>query len=365
MRHPVIWGAPETAYLRRFFDCVDVAVTEEMQAASALLEDNLTFLLCRLLDGESTFQRILTYPLKRLNEELAGCGTGTQIAIDFETNEHKRSFEGAVSHADLGIVLRRDHSIFGPAYTKAVVVQSKKLYRHKDVYRLDSGYDGFDKNQFTRLKAIASKYDRNGVFYFLYNPMLEAFNERDAEILKALEVRLLAAGQLPCLEAPAWHPDIENYFRKMNRHGLIPPFYLSMADLPSANELRDRRMQLVSQKPGLRVLGLTSVATMVESNGFVKNTFRLKECYEYALSGRWCGILGAVPFLPLSAFIVNMLMACTHGSDNENIVRIAEGKEPDGDARNDDGNGHGVAVRHTLRITVRSTLPETNIMFHQ
>lgn len=210
MRRPYILGEPERAYLTKFFDAVDNAVTAEMQAGMSLLEESLTFTLARLLDGSSTFQRMLDYPLVKLNSDLESCGSGHQVTVEFETNEHKKSFESAVSHADLGIVLRWEQSPFYPAYTKGLVVQAKKLYASRGEYRLSSPYEGFDANQFTELKGVAQKHGSDGIAYFLYNPKLDAFAEQEQEIVRALEGRMVSPCSSPL--APFWHPEMEFLF---------------------------------------------------------------------------------------------------------------------------------------------------------
>ena len=49
MQTPIIWGEPETSYVRRFMDGVDKVVTDEMQSGRSLLEESLTFVLARIL----------------------------------------------------------------------------------------------------------------------------------------------------------------------------------------------------------------------------------------------------------------------------------------------------------------------------
>ena len=49
MQTPIIWGGPETSYIRRFMDGVNKVVTDEMQSGRSLLEESLTFVLARLL----------------------------------------------------------------------------------------------------------------------------------------------------------------------------------------------------------------------------------------------------------------------------------------------------------------------------
>ncbi len=371
MQSPMIWGEPEAFYIRRFLDGVDKVVTDEMQKGRSILEENLTFVLARLLDGESTFQRILEYPLKKLNMDLDACGSGVQMSIEFETNEHKKSFESAVSHADLGIVIRRESSIFGPSYTKAIIVQSKKLYPLKDRYSLRSSYEAFDPDQFQNLKNVASKYSRDGVCYFLYNPRIDAFSEEEAKILRALESRMFCGSGWSGFPFPMWHPEFEYFIRKFwHRYPIWRCYPIGFSAsgqvLPTPDQLREERNKQLSSRPGLRVLGITSIGSIVESNKTVRKTFKLEECYRYALSSDWFGSSGAVPFLPLSSFIVDLVLGCSRGSSNENIIRIAEGKEPVPPSKNEEEEEEtlGLAVRHTLKITVRSTLPQMNMHFY-
>jgi len=99
MQTPIIWGEPETSYIRRFMDGIDKVVTDEMQSGRSLREESPTFVLARPLDGQSTFQRILEYPIDKLNVDLDACGSGSQMLIEFETNEHKKSgfsFAGSI-----------------------------------------------------------------------------------------------------------------------------------------------------------------------------------------------------------------------------------------------------------------------------
>jgi len=49
MQTPIIWGEPETSYIRPFMDEVDKVVADEMQNGRSLLEESLTFVLTRPL----------------------------------------------------------------------------------------------------------------------------------------------------------------------------------------------------------------------------------------------------------------------------------------------------------------------------
>lgn len=360
MKTPIIYSEPELTYLRKYFDGVDAAITDEMQAGATLQEENLTFVLARLLDQSSTFQKILAYPLSALNEDLSKCGSAVQITIEFETNEHKKSFESAVSHADLGIIVKREHSVIAPAYTKAIIVQSKKLYPSKDTYRISSGYDAFDQNQYKGLKELASKYSWNGVFYFLYNPKLGAFAADDAKILRALE-----SSMSPYTTVSFWHPEIEFFLHKVLRSGRVPYLFPSSpSDSLSPEELRDEKAKILDRRPGLRVMGIGAVGHIVESKSNIRNSFSLRDCYRYTLSERWWGSSGTTPFVPLSLFMVDLLMGCIEGTDNRHITRVAEGVPPEPRSRDEEPPPR-IAARHMLVITIRYELPQMDVVFHQ
>jgi hypothetical protein len=49
MQTPIIWGEPETSYIRPFMDGVDKVVADEMQNGRSLLEESLTTKRCQCL----------------------------------------------------------------------------------------------------------------------------------------------------------------------------------------------------------------------------------------------------------------------------------------------------------------------------
>lgn len=359
MHVPMIMGELELSYLRRFWAGVDRAIAAEMKSGDRVSEENLTFLLGRLLDGGSTLQEMLEYRLDNLNRDLEQCGTGCQIDIEFTTNEHTKDFEAHVSFADLGIVLRQEHSPIAPGRTKAILVQSKKLYPSREGdYAMHASYGGFNPDQFRNLRKRAEEYDWDGIVYFLYNPLLAAFREDDARVLRAAESRLLDG---PWNAWGNWrhfpfHP--EEWLHICARFGL--PLRSHPTGTPE--EMCSARAGQVANRPGVRVLGLRDMNSLVSGSGkedAVRDSFRLSECYEHAFSGWRRG--AQVPFVPLSEYIVNIFMSCAHGTDNPHMIRIAEGQLPERRPKERDDDAPGIAVRHTLKITVRSTLPDQDI----
>jgi hypothetical protein len=162
----------EGAILWRFFDSVSSAVSMRMLRGSVPGEENLTFLLCELLDESATGLHVLDYPFALLKEELEKSDAGVSVDVGFETHEHTKYFESKYSGADLGIVLSIDHPILGKS-RRAMLVQAKKLFARKqsNEFSLYSNYSSFDKEQAAVLKELASRFDAwNSVFCLWYNP---------------------------------------------------------------------------------------------------------------------------------------------------------------------------------------------------
>lgn len=343
----IMLGDMERYYLRRYFDGVDQAISLEMQTGVSLVEDNLTFMLGRILDGKSTFQRLLAYPLEKLNADLATCGTGTQLSIEFHTHEHDKQYEGRVSFADLGIVVHVRPSVFGPGITKGLLVQSKKLYHDRDEYRLNSRFIGFDLDQYIELRDVVRPFQFQSAVYFLYNPTVNAFAATDIPFIRAAEAALLN-------KSPNWgdltvsvEPD-------------MPPILVA--------DIGRQRNEAVQARPGVRAIDLSSIEKIIqwddEEVEAKQQTFSLRDCYSYALSNKTGFGPTDAPFLSLSAFIVYNLIGCHSGSTNVGILAVASGMKPDELPSEMIGRvPQGIAARHTLRITISSNLPESNVLF--
>jgi len=350
----------EAGYLRRFFDGVDYAVSRELAIDEVAYEEFLSPMFGRLLDGRSPFQSVLAYPLRALNADLDQCGSGHKLKVEFETIEHAKGFSGSVSHADLGIVFRYENPAFGERVEKAILAECKRLYPLHREYKLRSRYEGFDAAQFTALEAIDSKHGWGTTYYFLYNPVLEAFEPSDANLIRALENRMMHFNGGAYI-----HPRLleEFYMHFHPRH--FPALLHAME--PSrvgadTDEARKAMTESTSRRPGLRVLSLTSISNLKDRNRkHAPAKFTLADCYNHARENRWIGLSGAVPFVPLSAFLVDSMMACVRGSHHAEIIAMASGKMPDGKA-NPEENANAVLARHVMRITLSSNLsPEEGV----
>lgn len=357
-RSPVL-PQPEALFIRKFFDGVDDAVTKELGATEVAYEEFLTPTLGRLLDSRSPFQTILSYPIRELNKDLEECGTGPQLIVEFKTNEHAKGFSGRVSHADLGMVLTIEDPLEGITVKKALLVEAKRLFPFRTSFSVNSRYNSFDRAQFDALATLAASLDWSGIYYFLYNPQMSAFDDVSRKVLRAVESRLGSHWSTNAI-----HPyDFKEFYYMWRKYG--EPFSWPMQSVAadSADPVEARRIEneKTMRRPGLRVLSVSSIKDIQgRSKGRSERTLALLDCYSYAQRSDWTHSSGAVPFPSLSEFLVDFLLSCLRGSTNEKILRVAEGRPLDVSDKPDapEKERHTLLAKHTLTIRLQSQLPE-------
>lgn len=340
-------GSYEAGILWRFFDGVSAAVSSRMAHGSSPAEENLSFLLCELLDANTTSLHTLSYPLSQVKTDLEATDSGITLDVEFQTHEHSKYVESRYSGADLGIVLAFNHPVFGQS-RRGVLIQAKRLFsiKRKLEYGLFSEYASFDKKQAEFLNTLADRFGVwNSIFYLWYNPPSTAFTDTDAKILRAYETRGLGPYQY-------WHR-IDPFLDEMLEMGV--PWLLGGGNprLVSADEEAKARQWRLTQ-PALRVSGL-DVACSVGELG----PPQLKSLYDATLKRH------SLPaFSPFADFFLSALANSRYGSDNPDWLRLTEGQKiplpaAKSNARDElDELGSPPIPRHTLRISIRSTLPQ-------
>jgi hypothetical protein len=339
----------EGAILWQFFDSVSSAVAMRMLRGSPPGEENLTFLLCELLDESATALHALEYPLSRVREELENSDAGISIDLAFETHEHTKYFESNFSGADLGIVFTIDHPILGWSQ-RAILVQAKKLFANASSrdFTLYSGYTSYDREQALLLQELANRFDAwNSVFYLWYNPPSSGFSADDAKIIKAYEAHTTPSAY----HWGKFHPFMDDLI------GMGFPLLTARNSLPSKED-EDRAREWRGRQPALRVSPLERVVSVTE-NG---NTPRLKSLYEALLESS-----ERTSFSPFADFFLLSLASSRYGKSNKQWIQLAEGRKilipplkPDApnQASRLDELQHAPIPRHTIKVTISSTLPK-------
>lgn len=343
-------GTYESAVLWRFFDCVSSAVSGRMLHGSPPGEENLTFLLCELLDESATALHVLDYPLSKAKEDLAKSDAGITVDVEFETHEHTKHFESNYSGADLGIVLSIDHPQLGQS-KRASLIQAKRLFaksKSKE-FTLYSQYSSYDEEQANFLKELEKRFGvYNSVFYLFYNPPSSGFSDKEAAHIKAYEAN--GASFSP------YYGKIHPFLDELIEEGFFPFFYGNrQINSLNKNELNQAREWRILQ-PALRISDIDTVLS-------VANNYRLPQLKPFY------DIIGkrrrSISFAPFADFFLMALASSRYGSSNEEWVKLAEGKKvllpplpKSNDSISDIGNMQNPPLpRHTLKVIVSSNLP--------
>jgi len=265
---------------------------------------------------------------------LSKSGAGNTLEIEFQTNEFTRKFEASESYADLGVVFTRRDPI-GGNNLKAILIQAKRLYSSGRQFGIYSTYDAFKKTQFDKLYSLCKS--KSAGYYLFYNPLLDAFNEKERDAIKAYELH--------------WHyfdPDLDVLFNMRHKMG-NPWLGLSIPDMDknTADSLREQQTQQLSLRPGLRFCGLEGLSGILQKN---PGKLCLKHFYDDAINRSHANVGDYSSLFSLSDLFLLGLIGCRCGSTDQDIISIAEGKQPKAVQE------IGVGVKHTLKITLRSNV---------
>lgn len=337
-------GGYEASILWRFFDGVSSAVSMRLVRGSPLKEENLTFLLCELLDADTTFLHALSYPLLQAKADLEASDAGLTLDVEFETHEHERHVESEFSGADLGIVLAVNHPLLGHS-RRGILMQAKRLFRRNGEYSLNSDYRSFDHKQAKFLDALRKGFGvDNSVYYLWYNPPSTAFPDFEAKLFRAYEAN-------GCNQR--MHPILNDLIA-------LGPFASGGRVAPAGDDAGARQWR--QTQPALRISELDAVLSVTTG------TPRLKTFCDPALDyGIW------PTFSPFADFLLFALASPRYGSENVDWIHLVEGQRISMPPLKRTAFGEEAAERlqsvpaprHTLRLTLRSTLPEDQTDFVQ
>ena len=313
-------------------------------------EENLTFLLCELLDDGMTSLHVLDYPLRKAKEDLADCDGGLTLDVSFQTHEHTKHVEHHYSGADLGVVFVVDHPCFGRS-EKAVLLQAKKLFPNgSNGYTLNSAFNSFHADQRDKLKEIEKGFSaENSIFYLWYSPGSEAFSGDDARAIRALEAT--AAGSWRGLRGR--HPFIDEILDLgwpwHERHWTVEP---------AAPQQEDRARVWRTSQPATRISAL-QVVDQLTANGRGPQLSSLYQARSVR-RGRWPW----PAFEPMAELFLFGLMSDAIGDGSDEWLRLARGEKvalpptapvTPAKAPTPEDDRLILPPKHTLTLTLRSS----------
>jgi hypothetical protein len=339
----------EGSIIWRFLDGVSTAVSNRMLRGSPPGEENLTFLLCELLDESTAGLHVLEYPLASAKADLEKSDAGITIDVEFQTHEHPRWVEAKYSGADLGIVFVMDHPLLGYS-RRAVLVQAKRLFgagrlREFSIY---SEYEHYKVKQAAFLQELEQRFDvGNAIFYLWYNPPSTAFTDEHAKRIRSYES--IGNSLWP------WRGRFSPFIDDMIDFG----FPLPTGRTPVRPEDEENSHVWRERQPALRVSGLSTVLAVAHGG----QQPQLETFYKALLENgrhRWDRFV----FAPFAEFFLMGLMSQRIGSSDDEWIKLAQGNKIPMPPVKDDKKSEMLAQldsppapRHTITFTVRSTLP--------
>ena len=348
----------EASIIWRYLDGVSRALARRFSSGSSPGEENLTFLLCELLDEGTTGLHLLDYPLSMAKNDLANSDGGISLDVTFNTHEYTKHVEHHYSGADLGVCFVTDHPLFGRS-EKAVLLQAKRLFPDSNsAFTLQSTFNSFRTVQLEFLKELEHRFSAlNSIYYLWYSPSSSGFSQNDAMLVRALE----ASAFSDWTRALEWHPFLEDLIEFGRPWNTI---WSNSSQEIVEND--DPQKEWRETQPATRVSSL-SVVDSISSNGRGPSLASLYESRTSQSRRRKHHIL---PFEPFAELFFIALVSERIGSSNVDWLRLARGEKvpmPPPKSCSEAVSGKielpesVPGPRHTLTFTLRSTLhwPET------
>jgi len=218
-------------------------------------------------------------------------------------------------------------------------------------FSIYSAYDSYDKLQADFLDELQQRFETsNSIFYLWYNPPSNAFPAGEAKLIRSYEALGVSLWPLWGRVHPFMDEIIESGFSMLSGSRITPP--------KPEDEERDRAWRF--RQPALRVSRLDAVLAVTDGRKAPQLQLLYKSLFESRLR-RWDRFV----FAPFADFFLLSLLNGRIGSSDAQWVELAEGKKIPMPPRKG-GSPPSQLVeqldnpptpRHTITLTVRSTLP--------
>ena len=342
----------ELGIIWRYLDGVSQALARRFETGSSPNEENLTFLLCELLDEGTTGLHLLEYPLTKAKEDLAQADGGITLDVSFQTHEHTKHIEHNFSGADLGVVFVVEHPYFG-RFERAVLLQAKRLFPSSSKgFTLNSSFSSFHAGQRDLLKQVEQRFSAShSIFYLWYAPESGAFSDNEAKVLRSLE----ATANPDWGDLRGWHPFLD----EMIEFGW-PWNERRLTTNPNSSEDNNRQRAWRMTQPATRISSLSVVEELTASG----HGPRLISLYNARYSRQKQRRRRRLVFEPFAELFILGLLSDGVGNSSKDWLRLARGEKipmPSLSSTSDAGSEHDIpenvpAPRHSLTITLRSSL---------
>ena len=169
-------------HLLKHFDAIDRAVTRQMVYPRPKDEEQLTGTLVDLLDEEVQKLERISYGIQELRNDLAEASEPISVDYSIETHKYSKEFEGLVTQADLGLIVRFENN-YEPTLSgeRSWLLQAKRAYPTSlspTYYEAKSKFGAFKAGQHQRIESLIKFVDADFFRYLLYCPRPETLDEK-------------------------------------------------------------------------------------------------------------------------------------------------------------------------------------------
>jgi hypothetical protein len=173
--------------LLKHFDAIDRAVTRYMTYPRPKDEEQLTGTLIDLLDEQVQISEKIDYPIVNLREDLAKAIEPLNVSYALETHKYTKEFEGKVSQADLGLIVKYENH-FEPELSsqRSWLIQAKRAYPtglNPTTYEARAKFGAIDPKQEQRIRDLVKFVDKDFFRYLLYCPRPKTLDKNTREEL--------------------------------------------------------------------------------------------------------------------------------------------------------------------------------------
>ena len=174
--------------LVRYFNGIDIAISERLLRSVPPSETTLTEEFCALMDMDNQRrENPLEFDIYSLNEALCEHGGLVDADIRIEAHQHAQWMEAYVSQSDFALVIDFEHTVRRDlSWETAYLMQAKRLFPLKDnTYGVTSAFTSADKEQHLRMQALSDILGDDAMKYCLYCPPTYGYEPRSAAVVRA------------------------------------------------------------------------------------------------------------------------------------------------------------------------------------
>lgn len=176
-------------HLIRYFDGIDLAVSQRLLRRVPPSEPTLTEEFCALMDAATQRrEQSLEFDIDALSAALGAHGDLIDVDFTIQVHQHPQWMEAHVSQSDFALVLECENMVLRErSWHTAYLMQAKRLFPEPSgCYGIASNFASTDREQEKRIRALANILGESAIQYCLYCPPTSGYEPKAGAAIRAL-----------------------------------------------------------------------------------------------------------------------------------------------------------------------------------